>query len=104
MSDLKYPHVLLKLSGEALAGDQGTGFDFDTMHRLADEVKSVFEAGATAPDLRREAPVLQRALRQAVRAFAVEREREGRHLATDMRARTARQCASSILTVHSRAA
>ncbi len=47
MNDLKYPRVLLKLSGEALAGDKGTGFDFDTIHRLADEVKSVLETGAT---------------------------------------------------------
>jgi uridylate kinase len=28
---LKYPRVLLKLSGEALAGDKGFGFDFDTI-------------------------------------------------------------------------
>ena len=26
---LRYPRVLLKLSGEALAGDKGVGFDFD---------------------------------------------------------------------------
>ena len=30
-SDLKYPRVLLKLSGEALAGDKGFGYDFDTV-------------------------------------------------------------------------
>jgi uridylate kinase len=46
MPDLKYPRVLLKLSGEALAGDKGIGFDFDTVSRLADEVKSVVQTGA----------------------------------------------------------
>jgi uridylate kinase len=46
MADLKYPRVLLKLSGEALAGDKGTGFDFDMVSRLADEVKSVVATGA----------------------------------------------------------
>ncbi len=47
MPDLKYPRVLLKLSGEALAGDKGFGFDFDTMDRLADEVVSVLGTGAS---------------------------------------------------------
>ncbi len=47
MSDLKHPRVLLKLSGEALAGERGFGFDFDTIDRLAGEVKSVIEAGAS---------------------------------------------------------
>ena len=28
---LVYPRVLLKLSGEALAGGQGAGFDFDVI-------------------------------------------------------------------------
>jgi len=47
MTDLKHPRVLLKLSGEALAGERGFGFDFDTIDRLAGEVKSVIEAGAS---------------------------------------------------------
>jgi uridylate kinase len=46
MSDLKYPTVLIKLSGEALAGDKGFGFDFDTMNRLCDEVVQVTALGA----------------------------------------------------------
>jgi uridylate kinase len=45
--DLKYPRVLLKLSGEALAGDKGFGYDFDTVRRLADEVVSVVSLGAS---------------------------------------------------------
>lgn len=43
---LKYPRVLIKLSGEALAGDKGFGFDFDTMNRLCDEVIGVVKMGA----------------------------------------------------------
>src|SRR5256714_13151685 len=42
---LKYPRVLIKLSGEALAGDKGFGFDFETMSRLCDEVVSVVKMG-----------------------------------------------------------
>ena len=45
MADLKYPRILLKLSGEALAGDKGFGYDFETVDRLADEVLRVKETG-----------------------------------------------------------
>lgn len=44
---LRYPRVLLKLSGEALAGDKGFGFDFETIDRLADEVVNLVGAGAS---------------------------------------------------------
>lgn len=47
MPKLAYPRILLKLSGEALAGDKGSGFDFDTISRIADEIKDVAEMGAT---------------------------------------------------------
>ncbi|HEX6816629.1 MAG TPA: UMP kinase [Gemmatimonadaceae bacterium] len=40
-----YSKILLKLSGEALAGERGTGFDFDVLERLADEVKDVVAMG-----------------------------------------------------------
>jgi uridylate kinase len=46
MTELKYPRVLIKLSGEALAGDKGFGFDFETMNRLCDEVVQVTALGA----------------------------------------------------------
>ncbi len=46
MAELRYPRVLLKISGEALAGQRGFGFDFDTMGRIADEIQSVVRAGA----------------------------------------------------------
>jgi uridylate kinase len=45
MAELKYPRVLIKLSGEALAGDKGFGFDFETMNRLCDEVVTVTRLG-----------------------------------------------------------
>jgi uridylate kinase len=43
---LKYPRVLLKLSGEALAGDKGFGFDFDTIREFARQIKAITEIGA----------------------------------------------------------
>src|SRR3954462_374178 len=47
MAELKYPRVLLKLSGEALAGGKGFGFDFDTVSRFADELQKVMDTGAS---------------------------------------------------------
>jgi uridylate kinase len=38
---LKYRRALLKLSGEALAGDKGFGIDLTIIERLADEVKAL---------------------------------------------------------------
>lgn len=43
---MKYKRILLKLSGEALAGDKGFGFDFDVITRLAGEIKDVVRMGA----------------------------------------------------------
>jgi len=40
-----YTRVLLKISGEALAGGKGVGFDFDTLNRIAGEIKQVVELG-----------------------------------------------------------
>ena len=44
---VKYPRVLVKLSGEALAGDKGVGFDFETIARLADEIIAVVRMDVT---------------------------------------------------------
>ena len=41
-----YKRVLLKLSGEALAGDQGYGIDPQTITTIAAEIKEVVAAGA----------------------------------------------------------
>jgi uridylate kinase len=46
MTELKYPRVLLKLSGEALAGDKGFGFDFDSIRGFAHQVKAISALGA----------------------------------------------------------
>jgi len=37
--------VLLKLSGEVLAGDSKFGFDFDTIRRICEEICEVYNAG-----------------------------------------------------------
>jgi uridylate kinase len=42
---LAFKRALLKLSGEALAGDKGFGLDFTIIERLTDEVKAVRQAG-----------------------------------------------------------
>lgn len=44
---LKYRRVLLKLSGEALAGDKGFGIDPPVVDRLTEEVKTVHEMGVS---------------------------------------------------------
>jgi uridylate kinase len=46
-AELRYPRVLLKISGEALAGGGGLGFDFPTIDRIADEIQSVVDTGAS---------------------------------------------------------
>lgn len=43
---LTYRRILLKISGEALAGGKGLGFDFDTITRLALEIRDVVQMGA----------------------------------------------------------
>ncbi len=41
----KYKRVLLKLSGEALAGEQKTGVDVETVGKICDKIKEVVEMG-----------------------------------------------------------
>ncbi len=45
--ELKYPRILLKISGEALAGEKGFGLDFDTISRLAGELRTIVAMGAS---------------------------------------------------------
>src|SRR5512139_2921100 len=45
MSDIKYKRVLLKLSGESLAGKSGFGIDVDTAESIAIRIKEVFDLG-----------------------------------------------------------
>lgn len=41
----KYKRILLKLSGEAMAGNQKTGLDFDTVLRICSSIKECADAG-----------------------------------------------------------
>ncbi len=45
MGEPFYKRVLLKLSGEALAGEQGYGIDPQTITKIANEIKEVVECG-----------------------------------------------------------
>jgi len=45
MADLKYQRVLLKLSGEAVAGSSGYGIDVDQAESIASRIKEVREMG-----------------------------------------------------------
>lgn len=42
---MKYKRILLKLSGEALAGKKGTGIDPEVLEALSDEIKALIEMG-----------------------------------------------------------
>jgi uridylate kinase len=43
--NLPYRRILLKCSGEALMGDTPYGVDFGTVHRIAQEIKTVVDVG-----------------------------------------------------------
>jgi uridylate kinase len=45
MTDLAYQRVLLKLSGEALAGERGFGIDFTVVDALTNEIMAVHSMG-----------------------------------------------------------
>ena len=45
MSQVKYNRIILKISGEALAGEKGTGIDPTVIKKLAQEIKLVHEMG-----------------------------------------------------------
>lgn len=46
MSKLKYKRILLKLSGEALMGDENFGLHMPTLQQIAEEIKEARELGA----------------------------------------------------------
>lgn len=46
-SELRYKRVLLKLSGEALAGERGFGIEPAVVDRLTDEIRSLVEMGVS---------------------------------------------------------
>ena len=41
----KYERILIKLSGEALAGERGTGIDLPTVQTMAKEIAEVHDSG-----------------------------------------------------------
>ncbi|MEM7210810.1 MAG: UMP kinase, partial [Pseudomonadota bacterium] len=45
ISTPRYPRVLLKISGEALMGDQGFGLHPPTVQRIASEIKKAHDLG-----------------------------------------------------------
>ncbi len=45
MAELKYKRVLLKLSGEALAGSKGNGVDAKTVGEICDKIKEIVDLG-----------------------------------------------------------
>ena len=45
MSEAKYKRILLKLSGEALAGDEKTGINIKVLGSICDKVKEISEMG-----------------------------------------------------------
>lgn len=45
MPELKYKRVLLKLSGEALAGSKGNGVDAKTVGEICDKIKEIVDLG-----------------------------------------------------------
>jgi len=45
MKNMKYKRIMLKLSGESLAGESGYGIDFDVAKRIAEEIKEIVDMG-----------------------------------------------------------
>ncbi|MCX7884792.1 MAG: UMP kinase [Caloramator sp.] len=45
MSEPKYKRIMLKLSGESLAGEKGYGIDFDVVNRISSEIKELVDLG-----------------------------------------------------------
>ena len=45
MSQVKYKRIMLKVSGEALAGDQHRGLDFDVIHSVCRSIKECLDMG-----------------------------------------------------------
>ena len=45
--EVAYKRVLLKLSGEALAGEKKTGVDVEVLGKICDKVKEIVDMGVT---------------------------------------------------------
>ena len=42
----KYKRIILKISGEALAGNNSFGIDADTVKKVSKQVKDIYELGS----------------------------------------------------------
>ena len=47
MNQIKYKRILLKISGEALAGEAHRGLDFDIINSVCDSIKACTDMGVT---------------------------------------------------------
>ena len=45
MKDIAYKRILLKLSGEALAGERKNGVDAETLGKICDKIKEIVDMG-----------------------------------------------------------
>ena len=45
MNELKYKRILLKVSGEALLGNQQFGIDPEPVHKICTEIKKAYDKG-----------------------------------------------------------
>ncbi len=45
MSEVKYKRILLKVSGEALAGEEGHGLDFAVLHQVCSSIRECVDLG-----------------------------------------------------------
>ena len=45
MSEIKYKRILLKISGEALAGEMHRGLDFDVVHEVCRMIRDIADLG-----------------------------------------------------------
>ena len=48
MQKIKYKRVILKISGEALAGDNKHGIDTDTINEISNRIEKIYKMGVEA--------------------------------------------------------
>lgn len=97
MAETKYKRILLKLSGEALAGEQKTGVDSFVLDRICNEIKRVknmgveiaivvgggnFWRGKNGKEMERATSDYMGMLATAINALAIQSELEARGLET----------------------
>ncbi|MEE1049197.1 MAG: UMP kinase, partial [Clostridia bacterium] len=43
--EMKYKRILLKISGEALSGEKGFGLDEETISKISQDIKAIYDLG-----------------------------------------------------------